>query len=123
MSDGAPIYHYINDGDRLGNLRGAGTYTGKVNDFTRELSTENQMIVSIDQQADLDRLVDQFIYVNNDGAETGAYRIFNAERMENGDVLLNLEDTTLIRSYKNANDIYGGYNYNIAPGQGFTRCV
>ena len=82
MSDGAPIYHYINDGDRLGNLRGAGTYTGKVNDFTRELSTENQMIVSIDQQADLDRLVDQFIYVNNDGAETGAYRIFNAERID-----------------------------------------
>ena len=118
LSGDEPVYRYLNDGEILGEDTGiTAAYTGAVQSFTTELSLENQLVFTPDQAVDTAAITGQYVYVQNDGSENGAYKIEGAQVLENGDVALDLGDVTLIRAFQDADDMEKGYVYNIAKGQ------
>jgi uncharacterized membrane protein YgcG len=121
MYNGEPVYTYINDGDMIGESEGhVPAYTGKVSDFTHELSMNNSITIKPDQEVDLSNLAGRYIYVDNDNSpENGAYRIVGARAAEDGSIVLDIGDVTLIRSYKNRESLAAKFLYNIAIGQSF----
>ncbi|MEN6315881.1 MAG: S-layer homology domain-containing protein [Clostridiaceae bacterium] len=120
MKDGNPVYSYLNDGDIIGESQNnAAAYTGRVLDFTREFAFENSITVQFDSEVQLDKLAGKCINIANDGVINAVYQIESAVLEDGNKVKLNLGNNTLIRSYKDANDVYGGYIYNIAAGQNF----
>ena len=93
--------------------------TGEVLDFTKGLQNNYSMTVRVNEQIAAEELEGRYIYVNNDGTENGAYRIYGAE--VNGDtVVLDLNTQTLVREYVDRSNIDLGYVYNIEAGQTFT---
>ncbi|HBN85446.1 MAG TPA: hypothetical protein DDZ89_16570, partial [Clostridiales bacterium] len=120
LKNGEPVYMYINDGDTIGESTGnLAACTGKVKDFTRDLALDNTITITPEQEVDLDRLVDQYIYVINDGVQNGAYRIEHAEKDQHGDIILHIGQTSPVRSYLNPQDFDQGYVYNVGVGQSF----
>jgi len=86
-----------------------GSYSGKVADFTRELSDSNHIDVSFDGDADISSLGGRTIYISlpeNTGSGfygyNAVFNILSAEKLENGTVRLDIGDVTTIRSYRDA---------------------
>ena len=120
VADGKEVYSYLNDGEQLGELTGLPAYTGTVTDFTKDYTMENYITVTADQAVDVQRLIDQYIYVDNGQANyNGAYQILDAEDLGGNQIRLHLGNTSLIRVCKDAYDLDAGYVYNIAEGQSF----
>ncbi|NLG53605.1 MAG: hypothetical protein GX541_06470, partial [Clostridiales bacterium] len=88
--DGNPIYSYIQDGDVLADTTAVAAATGKVYDFTKSLSLENSLTLTVDQQIDPEDLVGRFVCIENDGAENAVYEIIGAELAEDGKLLLDV---------------------------------
>ena len=63
-------------------------------------------------------LTKQYIYVDNDSEETGAYRILSAEQ-QGENVLLHLGNASTIDKYIDDHNLEAGYVYTIAEGQTF----
>lgn len=124
LVNGELAYHYLNDGDTIGDKTGIqGSLNGTVVDFTHELTTENSIVIAPDGKVDPATLSGKYIYVDNGGAKSGdkyngVYQIRLATE-ENGYIRLHLGNTTLIREYANRNDFNVGYVYNIAVAQHF----
>ena len=117
--EGEISYTYLNDGDTIAEQQDLlPAVTGTVQDFQKELSEENFITVAADQTVDPAELAGQYIYVENGLTDNAVYRIESAEAAAEG-IRLNLGNTTLITSYKNAKDFAAGYNYNIGTGQSF----
>ncbi len=114
------VYSYVNDGTIIGNQTSVGAYTGTVADFTKDLVFENSITITPDQEIeDLSVLTNQYIYVDNVGAEcNGAYRILSAEK-DGTNVILHLGNSSLIEGYIDNYDLDAGYEYTIADGQSF----
>lgn len=119
VKDGKAVYSYLNDGMRIGDMVGETAYTGSVVDFTKDLAFENSITVQMDQSIDVSTLAGKHIYIKNDGSENAVYAILSAQKKENGQVMLNLGNVTLIRGSKNSSDLKQGFVYNIAAGQKF----
>ena len=101
-----------------GQLQENKVITGKVVDFNRDLSYENYIEVTVDQDVDPETLVGRVIYVQNDGEENGAYTIKGVS--VDGDIVtLDLDDQHLVRSLKDPANVLGGFYYNIAVGQSY----
>ncbi|MBQ2742788.1 MAG: Ig-like domain-containing protein, partial [Oscillospiraceae bacterium] len=115
---GENIYSYVNDGDIIGNVTGDACYTGKVVEFTTELTDENVITVKFDGDINAENLVNRYVYVQNDGAQNGVYRICGAAvNDKNGRYTdLMLGNTSVIRSYKDNSDFSAGFTYNIEAG-------
>lgn len=120
VKDGKPVYLYLNDGDVIGDSTdNIAACTGIVKDFTTDLQLDNTITISIEQQVDPSILENRYIYVNNDDAQNGAYRIERAEEDKNGDMILHIGQISPIRSYQDETNFDKGYVYNIAVGQRF----
>ncbi|MBQ9986259.1 MAG: S-layer homology domain-containing protein [Oscillospiraceae bacterium] len=117
-ADKENIYTYINDGDIIGENASTARYTGKVMDFTKELTDENFITVRFDDEADIDNLVGRYIYINNNGKQNGAYRIVSAESA-GSNVVIGLGDVSVISGFVDKADLSRGYTYNIAKSQTF----
>lgn len=124
--DGTPsvAYRYLNDGKMLclseQEELHIPAYTGKVKDFTTDLTDENFITVAFDEgnNPELSALEGKHIYIENDGVGNGVYKIEEAQK--NGEnVKIALGNVTLIRKYLEPTDIDAGYVYNIAVGQEF----
>lgn len=116
-----PAYTYLHDGDTLidGKLEQS-AYTGDVIGYTEELTMQNYIEVKMDQQnVDLNELAGKIINVDNDGVLNGVYNIIGAEKLENGNIRLDIGEVTVIRGYVDNKDISKGYLFNIEPGQSF----
>lgn len=119
-------YTYLLDGDILGEtdeaIHDIYEITGLVVDFTQTLETENAITVTTESDIEdsvLQKLANQYIFVENDGIRNGTYRIESATR--DGDKLtLNIGRTTLIRNYVDSMNPDAGYVYNIAPNQRYS---
>ncbi len=109
---------YILDGTQIGSLHTQAAVTGRVTDFQREYSTENFITVSADSSLPPQRLEKQYIYIENDGVQNAVYPISRAESVPGG-FRLHLGNVTLIRKYKDPDDLTAGFLYNIQPGQAF----
>lgn len=115
---GENIYSYVNDGELIGEMNGAGAYTGKVVAFTNNLSSENKIEVRFDGAVDTDLLAGKYIYIDNSGDVNGAYRIISAK--QNGKtVVLDIGDVSVIRKYKDNANLAAGFVYNIAKDDTF----
>ncbi len=118
LGDG--VYSYIHDGSRIGDLSATAAFTGKVVDFTRDLRNENTITVKFDDGATFfSEFEGRYIYINNDGKQNGVYKIISAKRGEDDNVVLNIGDVSVIRGYKDKDNLKAGFIYNIAGGDTF----
>ncbi|MBQ2742613.1 MAG: S-layer homology domain-containing protein, partial [Oscillospiraceae bacterium] len=122
--DGNVIYRYLNDGEVLGLIgeeasEKTAAYTGVLGEFTRELSLDNTLEFKPDagQNIDLDELAGRYVYVAANIYNPEAYKIESAKALENGSILLDIGDVTLVRDLKNGADISLGYTYHVEEGQ------
>ncbi|MEG2857408.1 MAG: S-layer homology domain-containing protein, partial [Clostridia bacterium] len=119
LRDGNEVYSYLNDGTKLADMRGTDAYTGKVSDFTRDITDKNNITVTFDQAIDTELLKGKMIYIENGGTQNAVYEIRSASNVGGKNYMLDVGDLTMITGCKDPNDLAGGYNYNIAAGQGF----
>ncbi|TWD75335.1 heparinase II/III-like protein [Kribbella amoyensis] len=92
--------------------------TGTVQDFTRELSSTNRLVLTLPAKppaGTIAGLAGQYVYVDNDGVRNAVYRIVGARESGGRTVELDLGETTLIRSYLGT-DPDAGYRYDVAVG-------
>lgn len=124
--DGREAFVYANEGrftDFSGDSRTAAT--GRIVDFTRELSFRNFLEVepdalpgagAYDPSADWSG---RYVYVDHDGVRNAAYRIEHVERLGGNRYRLDIGEASLVRRYADANDFAKGYVYDIAEGAAF----
>jgi hypothetical protein len=122
--NGRPVYAYLNDGTVLGTdsagIKTEARFTGKVSEFTRELSQKNTITVELKgTPIDASRFAGRDIYVRNDGKRSAVYRIKRADALGDGKYRLDIGDQTLIRSYVRDTDLTKGFVYDIAAGATF----
>jgi hypothetical protein len=119
---GRPVYAFGHAATEVGPIPamkcGAATIEGTVAAFTRELSAENELVLSVPRgSVDAAGLTGATVYVDNDGVRNAAYLIagasFDRRRRR---LTLNLADQTTIRSYVDANDFSKGFGYDLAVG-------
>ncbi|MBQ9984853.1 MAG: S-layer homology domain-containing protein, partial [Oscillospiraceae bacterium] len=123
FEDDKIIYRYLNDGEVLTleseeeREKAIPAYTGVVKSFTDELQMENFITYTpaAGIEVDVGSLAGKYVYVDNDKVQNGAYKIISAEK-NGSDIVLNIGDVSLIRSFLDANDYDLGYVYNIAKG-------
>lgn len=123
---GQTVYSYVSNGTIIGKLgspeiqAALGHVQGTIIDFTRQLLSNNEIIVDMNLQGYAPGdLVNRIIYVDNDGLRNAVYFIKGVTDLGNGTYSLDLGNTTLIRSYKNDNDFNEGFIYDIAEDAGF----
>ncbi len=119
IQNGENIYSYLSDGDILGEHTAEGSLTGEIVDFSRDLSLDNFIEIKPDKAIIPDRLVGKMIIVDNDTVQNGAYHILGAESTDDGNIMLDIGTVSVIRRYKNADELDGGFVYNINAGQSF----
>ncbi|MBQ7119791.1 MAG: S-layer homology domain-containing protein [Oscillospiraceae bacterium] len=121
---GNVTYTYLNDGEKIG-LVGenitecVAAYTGQIADFTTEFAKENYILwkPAAGQTADAEAIIGKHVYVENDGVQNAVYKIKNAYENDNGDVVLDIGDVSLIRSFVNTSKMELGYVYDVGIGQ------
>ncbi len=94
------------------------SYTGIVKDFTKELAVENYITVAFDTEVDTEKLINNYIYIANDGVRNASYKILGVEK-KGDDYVLDIGDVTTVRSYKTANDPSKGFVYDVGVNRDF----
>jgi hypothetical protein len=121
LRSGELEYAYCQDASLLApapaGFRPHPTVTGQVADFTRELSEQNRLVVTTRGQVpEPERLVGQYLYVDNDDVRNAAYRIIGASRDASGRLVLEIGNATTIRRYLDDDDFGKGFVYDVAVG-------
>ena len=113
--------YYLNDGARIGSHTcDTPALTGRVVDFTRDISAENTLTVTLDQApADPASLTGRYVYAETDPDRNAAYEIRGCAANADGTYTLGLGDITLIRRYADAYDFSKGFVYEVAEGRAF----
>ncbi|WJH36879.1 hypothetical protein N6H14_14950 [Paenibacillus sp. CC-CFT747] len=125
--DGHEVYKYLNDGSFIGPIGTASAdtsvqarVTGTIQDFTRELSTSNSLLATLQLGGvKPEQLIGRTLYAQNDGKRNAAYKIAGITSAGGNTYSLDIGDTTLIRSYVDANDFSKGFVYDVASGAAF----
>jgi len=114
-SENGVISYFSSDASLVcGNAQKKGI-SGKLISFTKELSDENHLTVSLKSDISPDGLAGRFVYIETDAAKNAAYRILSALKNGDGAYDLFIGDVTLISRYK-TNDLSDGFVYDAAPG-------
>ncbi len=124
-STGSNIYRYVNGGDIIGESTGCvGVYTGKVASFTKSLSMENYIDVTLDNSdINVSELKGKLLCVDNGGPglageeQNGSYYIEDATLLSANKVRLDIGTVTTVRKFADSSDFSRGYIFNIAEGQ------
>ena len=119
--NGTCVYAYVNDGTKIGDYAGEKTLTGTIESFTEELTDKNFMKAKINGEFDAEELVGEHIYADECARGNGVYEIRGVEVLdkENGIVMLNLGDVSLIDTIASAQGGKYTYNYNVKNGTTF----
>lgn len=120
--DGCLSRGYVNDGDLLDDrLPGVcSACTGAVADFTKALTTENTIEITPDAMpTTCAALTGKYIHIANDGQRSAVYRILGVRQLENGNLLLDIGNISLIRQFRDKYDSDKGFVYDIENGQSF----
>ena len=81
---------------------------------------KNIIRIQPDQEIELSQLPGRFIYVDNSTSpENGGYKILGAYEDEDGGIVLDIGDVSLIHAYQNKASLAAKYFYNIEVGQSF----
>ncbi|WP_216843438.1 heparinase II/III domain-containing protein [Phytoactinopolyspora alkaliphila] len=94
---------------------------GTLADFTAELSDTNHLTVKLENLAELHgnyakALTGADIYVENDGERNAVYRVESVGPRTGNELVLEIGDATLIRTYLDPDDVDRGYRYDVAKG-------
>ncbi|MCO8254974.1 PKD domain-containing protein [Haladaptatus sp. AB618] len=126
--DGEPVHAYLNDGRSLtpmgANLplidASHGQFTGTVEDFTREMTIQNELDVTVDEHvSDIDRAQGGQIYVQTDGLVNGVYPVHGTSKSGNH-TTVDVGERTTIESFTNPDQLDdGGYEYYLSEGDEF----
>lgn len=116
---GNTVFTYANDSSLIGPWQGNAAYTGTVVDFTKELASENTILVRPDQKlGDTACLEERYVYVENDARCNGAFRILRGTR-EGENIRLSLGNCSLAEDYIDHYAPEKGLVYTIREGQRF----
>lgn len=119
--DGKSIYSYINDGTQIGDMADKkASIDGTVVDFTKDFNIQNEIVVETDGKVKVDDIVGRYIYVENDGVRNAVYRIEGVKSQDGNRIVLDIGDTTPIRSFVDVDDFNKGYIYDIKEGAKFS---
>jgi len=118
VKNGVNIYKYVCDGDIIGeNTEKTVSIKGRVSGFTEDLAFENEIRVKPSAPVDeeiLPELANRYVFIENNGQRNGSYKIESAKLdSETGELVLDIGTATLIRKYKKADNLNGGFVYNI----------
>lgn len=110
------------DGTEFGPVLGQlGALTGTVVDFTRELSSDNSITVTIDPdqawQVSADSLVGRYVHAENDGVGNAVFRIEGVSGWDSDAVVLALGTVSPVRAYADPDDLDAGFTYDLAEGR------
>ncbi|GAA3408836.1 heparinase II/III family protein [Paenibacillus hodogayensis] len=120
--DGKTDYLYAGDGASIGKigetpLVSNAAATGKVIDFTKELSLANTIDVELQLHGtDPGQLAERMVYIANDGERNAVYPIRAVTGLGGNRYRLDIGDKTTVRGYVDANDFGKGYVYDLAAG-------
>ncbi|MDF2658441.1 MAG: bacterial Ig-like protein [Paenibacillus sp.] len=120
--DGHEIYSYVHNGSFIGAIQEpaketTGAVSGTLVDFTKTLSTHNEIVVSLDTtEIPANKLVDQTIIVEDGGHRNTAYRIKSVVHLGGDRYRLGIGDVTFIHAYVDPNDFSKGFVYDISEG-------
>lgn len=109
---------YLNNGTVIGSETMKNpSVTGTVADFTKTVSSENSIDITMEEDVDPGKLIGRYIYIDNNMASKNAdYKILNATKLENGNVRLSVGDVTTVRSWADDYDFAKGYSYLLSEG-------
>ncbi len=119
LNNGKNVYSYINDGTVIGDATAKNAFTGTVTDFTRELSMENTIALSFDQDITEQELQNQWIYVDNGLHQNAAYPIKEVLSIDGRNAVVSVGDLTFIAKLVDSSDESKGYDYYVAKGNTF----
>ncbi|MFW6600203.1 heparinase II/III domain-containing protein [Propionibacteriaceae bacterium Y2011] len=95
--------------------------TGSVASFTRELSDENSITVTLDgeqtPQVTADDLVGRYVFVDDDGVRNAVYRIEAVSSWSATQAVLSIGNVTPVRAYVDPKDFDKGFTYDLADGR------
>ncbi|MBE6552222.1 MAG: alginate lyase family protein [Ruminococcaceae bacterium] len=94
------------------------SYTGIVKDFTKELTTKNSITVKFDTAVDEEKLIGNYIYIDNDGIINASYKILGVER-SGENYVLDIGDISPVRAYKVTSDLSKGMIYDVGVNRRF----
>lgn len=117
------FFTYLNDGSFIGKpvQNSASCLSGTVEDFTKELSLDNEITVKFnDPPKDPNELIGKFLYAENDLTRNAAYEIKSIKKVEGNSFTFGLGDITPIRCFSNINDFTKGYVFDLFYGAKFT---
>ena len=112
--NGNVVYSYVHDGDIIADISGKASVSGVVTDFTKGYISQNTISATLEAPIRAEELAGKYVYINNDGAQNGVYRIESATCDEAGNAVLDIGDVSLARS-----TVDGETTYNIASGDTF----
>ena len=139
VQNGEPEYAYLQNGRRIGPLEGEpliqrpyGQFKGTVEEFTEEMSNENEIVARLGGHhrdatsvINEDHLSTDFVFVDADEpfdepgahARNGAYPIEAIESEHGNRVVIDVGDRTFIKGFSDADQLEdGGYDYIISQG-------
>ncbi|GAA3406306.1 heparinase II/III family protein [Paenibacillus hodogayensis] len=121
--EGTRDFVYVHDGRLFAPLtdsvphEAAGAVEGTVVDFTRTLTSHNELLVqTAGESFDPAELTGKTVFVENDGQRNAVYRIVGAAALGDGRFRLDIGDSTLIRAFADERDFAKGYLYDIEAG-------
>lgn len=91
-------------------------FEGRVVDFTREMSSENRVVVDPAVSADVEAAVGDYLYVDIEGDANGVYPIEDIAATEDGTLSVDIGGMTPIRRFVDPSEPEKGYVYDLAEG-------
>ncbi|MGD7706330.1 heparinase II/III domain-containing protein [Microlunatus sp. Y2014] len=97
--------------------------TGTVASFTRELSDQNSITLTLDgeraAQVSADDLVGRYVFVEDDGVRNAVYRIEAVSSWSATQAVVSIGNVSPVRSYVDTMDFDKGFTYDLADGRAF----
>lgn len=121
-SNSLSLYGYVHDGSLLkvegrSLIEQSASIQGSVGDFTKDMGFKNHIVIVPDTTlVEAKSLKGCYAYIENDGKRNAVYLIKDAQLEEDGRIILDIGDTTLIREYADAEHLDQGFIYDISEG-------
>lgn len=125
--DGEHLRSYLHDGTLLGDMETRSAVTGQVLDATSVLHTQNHIDVTVNESVSSTDLAGRYLYVDSSAISPVAglrtynavYRIEAAEVLTAGTMRLHVGEQSVVRGWKNAEDLSQGYTLDFNLGASY----
>ncbi|MBR5272010.1 MAG: heparinase II/III family protein, partial [Clostridia bacterium] len=117
LKDGKLVYSYGQDAGKVGENTSLNAYTGKIVDFTKELSRQNFVTIQFDQQIEANRVIGKMLDVANGRNDNGNVIILGVDDLGGNKYCLDIGEASMVTSMADPADEKAGYIYNMGVGQ------